>query len=146
MVLNKSGAGRKPHSFLVSLSPHPPSAPPFPVYTNTHTHTHAHMEQGLHEPDTRPLPSHFMTAKSPLSRQEEKGSQATSPPQVLTTPGTCNFCPNTDGGRHDANRNGKKQVSDQGPRCAPRSGLKEGALQPPPNPRTLSQVAEVKRL
>lgn len=44
------------------------------------------------------------------------------------------------------NRNGKKQVSDQGPRCVRKSSLKEGAQQPPHNPRTLGQVAEVKRL
>lgn len=120
MVLSKSGAGRKPHSFLVSLSPCPPSsAPPFPV----HTHTHRGLGgQVFPEPDSRQsnsTPSYFMTMDPLLSKQGGKGSQTTSP-QVLTTLGTCNFCLSTDGGRHDTNRNGKKQVSDHGPQMFPK--------------------------
>ena len=85
MVPNKPRAGRKPHSFLVSLSPNPPEAPPSPVYTHTHTHTHTHVHtgQGLPEPDTRPNP--LTTGyEAPTFQAKRKRTPPTISPQDLT--------------------------------------------------------------
>lgn len=137
MELNKFGAGRKPHSFLVSLPPHPPAAPPppppSPVYTNTHM-----QGAGLSESQTRPTPTPFRAMKPPISRKgvtrflnhfpsgRDHWSSATSDP--AQTRGW---------GAHDTNRNEKGRFLTTAP-DAPQSQAQEnihGSLPSPPPAR-----------